>query len=112
MRLRLRCDRPLAHPERYPDDARSGCSAAASTCPLRRLEVDDPWAWDVVADLRAYQRHGTLWRAGGIGDQPSRWWLLLQAAQAEDVACDREEEEERERRRKADEARAKARRSK
>lgn len=108
--MRHRCDRPLTRPSLWDKVALDSRSAAASTCPLRRLEVDDPWVWDVLADLRAYQRHGTLWAAGGIGDQPARWWHILQAALAADVACDREEEEERERTRKAEAARNKARR--
>lgn len=70
--------------------------------------MDDPWVWDVVADLRTYQRHGTLWAGGGLGDQPARWWMLLQAAGAADLACDKEEEADRERKRKADELAAKA----
>ena len=64
----------------------------------------------MLADLRAYQRHGTLWASGGIGDQPDLWWGRLQIALAADNACDREEEAERERTRKAEAARNKARR--
>lgn len=100
----------MKRPEQWSKEALESRSASASTCPLRRLEVDAPWVWDVLADLRAYQRHGTLWTAGGIGDQPALWWQRVQVALAADLACDREEDEERERKRKAEAARSKARR--
>lgn len=102
----MRCDKPLARPERYAPADRAACSPDACSCPWRRMELDQADDLTRIADARAYQQHGLLLRAGGIEDQPAVWWQAVQAVVAEDAAIQREIDAEAERRRKAEAARA------
>lgn len=54
-------------PQDHPDYARVTCWKA---------QVPDS-VWPMIDIARAYQKHGTLWGAGGLGDQPLWWWNLV-----------------------------------
>lgn len=96
-RLGRQCDKPFARPPRWGDDQWAAWQIAAakhagpSTCPVRKVETHPLGAWvvDVLVDARQCTG-GVLLKAGGIEDQPARWWEAIHVAQVEMARCDAE----------------------
>ena len=91
----------MARPPRWEDARWDSWTAALarvqgpSTCPVRSIEDHPLGAWivQVLVDARSVER-GYLLRAGGLEDQPARWWEAVHLVIAEVARCDAEAAEE------------------